>query len=458
MASPPARVTVRVAVQSARRLFRDSLAGCLSALPDVTVVGKVAEPDGLPGLCELARPDVVILDAESRLGELATRAGRLLQRFPELNVIVAYREASERDLALACRAGVTSLVPESHGLAAVLALLRRRPAPHAQVSQGSLTDRELELVVLTGSGHSVAEMAELLGVSPPTVENLKRRLYAKLGVNSSAQAASRAASLGLLDRHLSPAVSQPAASGEFSVLTVVSGKACPALDQLASALIASSLAFVLTGRPGPVADSHWADWHRGPIVVVLVDPEPTDWNLINELGVPAVVVHSRPLAAPELADALARGADSLLPAGKIDDHFVPVLRMVSKGYIVVSSLPMRPLIRAGHARYDQRVPGSRDLPELAAREGDILASIAQGDSIRQTARMLGIAPKTVENTQTRLFRKLGVSNRAGALAVAAAFGLLPESPRFWPNPPAGSSAPSGSPGQLRQPEVANQRP
>jgi DNA-binding CsgD family transcriptional regulator len=46
-------------------------------------------------------------------------------------------------------------------------------------------------------------------------------------------------------------------------------------------------------------------------------------------------------------------------------------------------------------------------------------------SIPQTARALGIAPKTVENVQTRLFRKLGVRNRPGALAVADAFGLLP---------------------------------
>lgn len=432
MFASPARVTVRVAVQSARRLFRDTLAACLSTLSDITVVGKVAEPDGLPALCELARPDVVILDAESRLGEFASGVGRLLQRFPELNVIVTYQEASERDLALACQAGVTSLVPESRGLAAVLAVLRRRPALSAQASQGSLTDRELELLVLTGSGHSVAEIAELLQISPVAVENLKRRVYAKLGVNSSAQAASRAASLGLLDRLPGRTARQSAASDDFPVLAVVCGQAGPAVDRVVSALIASGMPFVLTGGPGPVAESHWAGWQRGPIVAVLVDLEPADWTLINELGVPAVVVHSRLLTAPELAEALACGADSLLPADKIADHFVPVLRMVSQGYLVVSSVPMRPLIRAGHARYDQRGPGGGELPELAAREADILASIARGYSIRQTARILGIAPKTVENIQTRLFRKLGVRNRAGALAVADAFGLLPEAPRPEP--------------------------
>jgi DNA-binding CsgD family transcriptional regulator len=72
--------------------------------------------------------------------------------------------------------------------------------------------------------------------------------------------------------------------------------------------------------------------------------------------------------------------------------------------------------------------GPVGLPELTSRESDILSSMAQGHSIRRTARALGIAPKTVENVQTRLFRKLGVRNRSGALAVADAFGLLPPAP------------------------------
>jgi NADH-quinone oxidoreductase subunit M len=66
----------------------------------------------------------------------------------------------------------------------------------------------------------------------------------------------------------------------------------------------------------------------------------------------------------------------------------------------------------------------RGLPDLTARERDILTSIADGHTVRQTARALGIAAKTVENTQARLFRKLGARNRPGALAAAHALGLL----------------------------------
>jgi DNA-binding NarL/FixJ family response regulator len=190
------RVTVRVAVQSPRRLLRDALAACLAVRPDVAVVGRVAEADAILALCELRRPDVVILDAGQRLGDMAGRVSALVHRFPDLNVIVTYRYASEQDVAAACRAGVSSLVPESRGLTAVLALLRRKKGDHvreARRERGGLTDREHEIVVLTGSGHSVTEIAALLGISPLTVENLKRRVYAKLDVSSGAHAVARAA-------------------------------------------------------------------------------------------------------------------------------------------------------------------------------------------------------------------------------------------------------------------------
>jgi len=423
------RVAIRVAVQSPRRLLRDTLAACLAVRPDVAVVGRVAEPDGILALCELRRPDVVILDAGQRLGEMSGRVSALVRRFPDLNVIVTYRDASEQEVAAACRAGVSSLVPESRGLVAVLALLRRKRGDHAQEARrerGGLTDREHEIVVLTGSGHSVTEIAALLGISPLTVENLKRRVYAKLEVSSGAHAVARAASLGMLERQAPVATPQRRRTeGGSGVLGVVAGRPGPVLDQVVTVLLESRLPFVLIRRPGLVGDTHWARWHRGPIVAALVDPAPSNWDLVAEMGIPAVLVHSEPLDSPDLAEALASGASALVAANRVHDHFLSVFRMVGQGYLVVDSMPMRPLIGVVQARWDEPVPGSGGLPNLTSRETDILRSLACGHSIRQTARALGIAPKTVENVQTRLFRKLGVRNRSGALTVADAFGLLP---------------------------------
>ncbi len=426
MAPLPARV-VQVAVQSPSRLFRDTLSSSLSTRPDVTVVGTVAEPDRMSALCELRRPDAVIFDAGSHLHEICHPVNRLMQRFPELNVIVTYREAAEDALSAACKAGVSSLVPESHGIEAVLAVLRRKRGRHAgRSSSGEMTDRELEILVLAGSGHSVPEMADLLGISPLTVENVKRRIYAKLDVNSGAHAVSRAASLGILDQQPAPAIRRREPPNEdFPVLAVVSGQESSALDQVTQILMANKLPFVLLRDRRRVSQAHWARWHRGPIVAALVDPDAEDWGVVEELAVPAILVHSKPLESSELADALANGATSLVLADQLGDRFLSLLRMAGQGYLVVDSLPMRPLIGAVRARWDQRAPGTGDPPELTARESDILRFGAQGYSIRQTARLIGIAPKTVENIQTRLFRKLGVRNRAGAVAVANAFGLLP---------------------------------
>jgi two-component system, NarL family, nitrate/nitrite response regulator NarL len=381
----------------------------------------------MPALCELRRPDAVIFDAGSRLHETCPPVDKLMQRFPELNVIVTYRDAAEDALSAACRAGVSSLVPESHGLEAVLAVLRPKRGRHAgRSSPGEMTDRELEILVLAGSGHSVPEMADLLGISPLTVENIKRRIYAKLDVNSGAHAVSRAASLGILDQQPAPAVRRREPPNEdFPTLAVVSGQPSSALDQVTQILMANKLPFVLLRDRSRVSQTHWARWHRGPIVAALVDPDPEDWAVVEELSVPAILVHSKPLESSELADALANGATSLVLADQIGDRFLSLLRMAGQGYLIVDSLPMRPLIGAVRARWDQRTPGAGDPPELTARESDILRFGAQGYSIRQTARLIGIAPKTVENIQTRLFRKLGVRNRSGAVAVANAFGLLP---------------------------------
>jgi DNA-binding CsgD family transcriptional regulator len=290
---------------------------------------------------------------------------------------------------------VTSLLPESHGLAAVLALVKRRKKAVVRAAEGGLTDRELEIVVLTGSGHSVAEIAGLLGISPLTVENIKRRVYAKLEVSSSAHAAAKAASYGLLDQQRAlPTARRRMADDGAGMLTVVSGTPGPLLDKVVSSLLASRLPFVLLHQPGPVADSHLGPVAPRPDDRRAGGPGPADWTVVAELGIPALLVHSRPLEPPEVADALASGASALVAADKVDAHFLSVLRMVSQGYLVVASRPMRPLIGVVRARWDEHsADGEQRLPELTARESDILRSLALGHSIRQTARSLGIAAR-----------------------------------------------------------------
>jgi DNA-binding NarL/FixJ family response regulator len=159
-------------------------------------------------------------------------------------------------------------------------------------------------------------------------------------------------------------------------------------------------------------------WQRGPIVVVLVDPEPEDWPVTIALGAPTLIIRNRDV--PErlaIADALARQASGLVAMADAAAGLAPTLSAVAQGLMVMSWGYAEVLLKWAPNP-------SPTMPKLTAREYDILSSIARGHTIRQTARSLGIAVKTVENTQARLFRKLGVRNRMETLTTADALGLI----------------------------------
>ena len=80
------------------------------------------------------------------------------------------------------------------------------------------------------------------------------------------------------------------------------------------------------------------------------------------------------------------------------------------------------LSAAGH-----RISRRRDGPfGLTAREVDVLRLLAVGMSNKEIAQRLVITPKTVGNHVEHIYRKIGVSTRAGASLFAMQHGLLPE--------------------------------
>jgi LuxR family maltose regulon positive regulatory protein len=84
------------------------------------------------------------------------------------------------------------------------------------------------------------------------------------------------------------------------------------------------------------------------------------------------------------------------------------------------------LLEGWRARYQ---PESRQIPgaereSLSARERNILELIAEGQSNKEIARTLGIAPETVKSHVKSIFMKLAVDKRAHAVARAQVLGLV----------------------------------
>jgi len=70
---------------------------------------------------------------------------------------------------------------------------------------------------------------------------------------------------------------------------------------------------------------------------------------------------------------------------------------------------------------------SRPVPRpagLSERECEVLGLIARGMATKQVARQLGISPKTCDHHIQRLYRKAGLSTRAGATLFALEHGLI----------------------------------
>lgn len=78
------------------------------------------------------------------------------------------------------------------------------------------------------------------------------------------------------------------------------------------------------------------------------------------------------------------------------------------------------LLAAGH-----RVPPVRfpQMASLTPREVEVLRLVAGGQSTKEIARSLGIAPKTADNHVQNLYAKIGVKTRGGATLFAIEHGL-----------------------------------
>jgi len=417
-----ARRPIRLVIKSKRRLVRDAMYAYLASQPDYTVVGQTGTIGALAELCQLRRPDVALVDTIDLNGRTVEDLLRVHAAAPAVELVVAYAEASPEALRTAVNGGITAVLPCSRGLDAVLRRVREQARPDGrQRPDGvALTESDAAILSLMSSGHSVPEIAKLLRITPRTVENHKRRLYVKLNVRNSSHAVARAITLGLVDapgllgrvRH---------EEGGRPTLVVVRGPTGPGLEAVQQALLEAALPFVRIHLLTPLDREHWAQWHRGPVVTMLVDPTYDDWLVPAGIGGATIVVLTEEPDLPTLVDLLLRGAHALLRVEDVADDLPAVLPAVAHGYLAVDATLLDDIAELMAARLAN---GSPTVPALTARECDILGSLAAGNTIQQTARAFGIAAKTVENTQARLYRKLGARNRKEALTIAHRLGLL----------------------------------
>ncbi|MFB6844305.1 response regulator [Streptomyces sp. NPDC056373] len=113
--------------------------------------------------------------------------------------------------------------------------------------------------------------------------------------------------------------------------------------------------------------------------------------------------------------AIEAGATGYLLKDAPRDELFSGVRAAAEGRTVLSPAVASRLVSA------VRAPGNEP---LSAREREVLALVARGTSNREIARELFISEATVKTHLTHLYAKLGVNDRAAAVATAYQRGIL----------------------------------
>ena len=124
------------------------------------------------------------------------------------------------------------------------------------------------------------------------------------------------------------------------------------------------------------------------------------------------------LDGPTVYAAVAGGAGAYLSKSSSSDRICDAIAAVARGEVV---LPAE--IQAGLAAQIQ-TQGRPAGPQLTPREGQVLGLIAQGLSAPAIGRELHLSTATIKTHLRTLYEKLGVSDRAAAVAEAMRMGLL----------------------------------
>jgi DNA-binding NarL/FixJ family response regulator len=210
---------VRVVLADDHPMFRYGLRAVLEGAEEVTVVGEAADGQQLLALVEQTRPDVVLTDLTMPGLDGATATRQLLQRHPELGVLVLTMHEDDEMLLRALRAGARGYLlkgaDKAEILRALLAVASGEAVYGAPVARRivafftgaqqryaarvfpELTDRERQVLELVAAGQGNHEIARRLVLSEKTVRNHVSAILVKLQVPDRAAAVAKARDAGL---------------------------------------------------------------------------------------------------------------------------------------------------------------------------------------------------------------------------------------------------------------------
>jgi DNA-binding NarL/FixJ family response regulator len=214
--------TIRVLLADDHVVVRAGIRQFLENNPDIRVVAEASNGQEACELIKQLMPDVAILDINMPLmnGIEVTRWIRTNQLSIGVLVLTAYDDDPYVQAVLLAGSNgyllktaepveIVEAVRDVYSGKSVLdatltqKLFTKLGGKSEKESVDPLTDRELQILTLTGKGYTNKAIGVQLGISDRTVQNHLANIFQKLNAESRTEAVMRAVSIGLISVNLS---------------------------------------------------------------------------------------------------------------------------------------------------------------------------------------------------------------------------------------------------------------
>jgi len=198
---------IKVLVVDDHTVVRDGICALLALSGDIEVVGEAKNGNEALEMVKKLKPDVVLMDVAMPLmgGLEATR--RIRKEFPASKVLVLTQYDDKEYFFPVIESGASGFISKAAASSELVSGIRSvfrgdsflspsvakllvenyqqtAAEKFKQDPYNDLTDREREIFKLVVEGRSTQEIADILIISPKTVEGHKTNLMAKLGVHN----------------------------------------------------------------------------------------------------------------------------------------------------------------------------------------------------------------------------------------------------------------------------------
>jgi DNA-binding NarL/FixJ family response regulator len=141
-------------------------------------------------------------------------------------------------------------------------------------------------------------------------------------------------------------------------------------------------------------------------------------QIASALPKTAIVILTASESRDDLVGAIKAGAVGYLLKSEKQEELPSILRSVLAGEAAIPRTLVAPLVRELQAHGRRRaIAGEKGSAELTGREWEVIELMCEGLDTAEIAERLVVSPVTVRRHVSGILRKLGVKDRAGAVAL-----------------------------------------